>query len=241
MKIAFRLLLLLGVVWPIASYSSGVASNSPGYREARDPSGNTLRLTVWEQGTEVVCAESNDNGLNWSAPRVIPYPNGCTNAHSPSVVITQHRTAIAFIADAPGALNKRGGLYVYSSQDRGRTFNQRCLLTAVNNITTPSNPLLAVCTLPGSPWDNRLYILWSVATTRPDKTQFWQLLFAASDNGGQSFTAIPQRRLNWDDAEIFGATLDVAGDGSVTVSWLEHKQSVNRRALVSTDGGASFY
>jgi hypothetical protein len=132
-------------------------------------------------------------------------------------------------------------LYVYNSGNRGQTFNHRSLISVNNNISSVSDPLLAICTLPGSPLHNRIYLLWTVITTRPDKTQFWQLMLAVSNNGGKSFTAMLQRRLNWDDAPVSNAAIEVASDGSITITWLEHKQAVQQRQLHSIDGGASFY
>lgn len=228
--------LLLALALPAQSAAPGYGS--PSYREANSPKEPAFTVAVWEDKDKAVFSTSTDGGSSWSSTHAVPLPSGCASSSAPSVVIDEHNTiVIAFAARSTSSMNTTGGVYVITSTDRGVSFKHRSQLTASNNTVKALQPLLTIDTVSAGLPRNRIYVIWTVVTTRPNKTQWWQLLLSASDNSGQSFSSIPRLRLNWDDAEVTDAAITVNANGVLSVEYTQLSQQIRK---LSGNGGITF-
>ena len=149
---------------------------------------------------------------------------------------------------------RRGGLFVLSSAG-GESWDRVIPVFNDNADAVAKTPAIACDTtdLIGSdknPYRNRLYTSWIVESTENSSTQFSEVLFAKSVNGGNSFfVSMPEGfrhnplRLNTGKASVSNPSIDVDESGKITVSWTEKNQDDGTENIVSclsTNGGESF-
>lgn len=174
-------------------------------------------------------------------------PVGCSNIKG-----QMHFAAV--YRDSAGG---RGGLYAITSKDGSRWDMVRRVFSDNANAEAGS-PAIACDTneyVRGhkNGFRNRIYLAWVIASTAHSSSQYSQIFFAVSVDGGNLFGVPPldggtkwqyyPMRLNVGANAATNPSVQVNADGDVVVSWTETDsksgatKSVSRR---SSSGGAGF-
>jgi hypothetical protein len=194
-----------------------------GVLRAANPLDQQLRSAVWldsagRHGPEMVAAFSTDGGAYWST-EALALPTQCDKIELQSLTIDlKGRTHL--LAIASGATDEDGGLYVYSTEDDGKTFRDPRRLYANSNNGVASEPVLVINVDPQDHnYQNHVYVAW-VALSR-NGTPYSEILVALSFNGGWTFTYPPVRVDTGNNKNVSAPSISLGNQGLVTVSWSE--------------------
>lgn len=147
--------------------------------------------------------------------------------------------AISVVFDAQGKLwratKKDGHIWVDSSQDLGKTFSKAVQVNPQPqkiDADGGARPNIAI----GA--QGYIYLTWTEALKKPLSGYIW---FARSTNQGKSFEK--PYIVHQDRSEIshrFDA-LNISKNGTITVAWMDNRNSIASKATDKVDDGAAIY
>ena len=149
--------------------------------------------------------------------------------------------------------NSRGGLDVWTSRD-GSRWDIHTRVFHNNQSGAASSPSITCDTaemIDGrkNPNRNRIYLAWVLSSTPDSSSDFSQILFSVSVNGGVSFILpvngelrIIPLRLNIGSSSVSNPVVTVGDEGEIVVSWTETNPdgSTTLVSRISNNGGVSF-
>lgn len=177
-------------------------------------------------------------------------PVGCTNIKGFSHIAM-------VLGDNKDDGRTLGGLYALTSKD-GCSWDRTVRVYSSNSYALPSSPAIACDTNEDvrghkNGFRNRIYLVWILTSTSLSSSQYSQIFFAASADGGNTFGVPPfdgsakwkyyPMRLDIGTNPTSAPTVAVDEDGEVVVSWTEtDTKTGTTRQLTrrSSSGGAGF-
>jgi hypothetical protein len=177
-------------------------------------------------------------------------PVGCVN-------IKGHWHYAMVLGDHEDDGQTRGGLYALTSKN-GSQWDRVVRVYSSNSYAEPNSPAIACDTneyVGGhkNGFRNRIYLVWVLKSTAESSSQYSQIFFVASADGGNTFGVPPfdgsakwqyhPLRLNIGSDPASAPSIAVTEDGEVVVSWTQtdSKTGVSRQvSRRSSSGGAGF-
>lgn len=171
-------------------------------------------------GRQILFTRSLDGGKNFDAPR--PLAPHAVGTRAPAIAV---EAPGAVILVWQGAVTGRPGVVFARSVDRGRTLSEpRLLFPGVRERSTP-----AVAAADGA-----IYLVW-----RDRLAGRWEILFARSIDGGQTFTS----PLNVSRTPGLANAPAISANrlGRIAVAWQDDRFGISQIFIArSTDGGLTF-
>lgn len=237
----------------ITEASASVQVSSPGVSQltetavAADPT-NIRNLFV--SSNEGSCATttyqaqpaylSSDGGLSWSSGQALPITPGhfgldpAPAFDSNGVLYDAYLDVSCLNPDGTPANPAVGNLVAAKSTDKGAHWSTIPPIETATQMTYPDKPMMLVDTSAGSPFANRLYVVYS-RVPNPGPSQPLEVNY--STNGGTSWQSTPTQV---DAGNDTGGSLAVGpANGVLYAAWWDYTHQMIRTS-VSTDGGAHF-
>lgn len=177
-------------------------------------------------------------------------PVGCVN-------IKGHSHYAMVLGDREDDGQSRGGLYALTSKN-GSQWDRVARVYSSNSYAEPNSPAIACDTneyVGGhkNGFRNRVYLVFVLTSTPKSSSQYSQIFFAASADGGNTFGVPPfdgsakwqyyPMRLNIGSDPASAPAVSVMADGEILVSWTETDSrtgATRQMSRRSSSGGAGF-
>jgi hypothetical protein len=219
----------------------------------------------------VAVSRSNDGGLTWASQSwatsftygadkpAVAYANGAVNVFFQNSALQAVSSADGVSWSAPVAIanggrnaapvvDAKGNLYVFYNTaghinvatPSGDAFRSNVVAEAVALQRRPTEYRAGVYAAAGADANGNLYVAWADGRNQGLGND---ILFAASDNGGASWTSPVRVNSDSGSADQLMPALAVAQDGTVTVAWLDNRNdpnNVNYDVYMARGKGARF-
>lgn len=213
---------------------------------------------IYDKESRYAVKRTSSSDSTWDQDK-LPLPESIKNFDTLSApVIASDLNGKLHLAisasDSQGTASLRGGLFVLTSKS-GDKWEHVIHLFNNNANAVAESPSIACDTteMIGSnknPYRNRIYAAWVVHSTENASSQFSEILFAESVDGGNTFVVpvngsfrINPIRLNTGKAMVSNPNIEVDQYGQITVSWNETNPDDGSVSIVSrssSNGGEGF-
>jgi hypothetical protein len=219
---------------------------------------NEVTDTIVDQRYHIFLHYSDDNGQSFSDPVLLEVDHGGKLVTTEPVVLSDGTLLVTYYQyfwPLAGRNNEAQPLYVIRSTDGAKTFEKPQKIASVGSSafrhlrrdfnTAFTLPIIAADTSPGSPFRDRIYVVWDDTTAgesniwliwSADKGRTWSAPARVNDNpratnGPVDFRMTPVVHTN--------------RDGVVGIAWYDRRDDPARRCwkqyfTASLDGGATF-
>jgi hypothetical protein len=217
-------------------------SNAPGAQNepaiAIDPSNPSVLIASFNSlVAPMSVATSTDGGASWSSqPVPSDRPNGICLGDPGVAIDSRGREYFSFLRDEPcGDSNAATGLFVATRNGSAGDWNVPAVSLAGPLRPEESNdkPAIAADTSPGSPYRDRVYVVWARAIA----SDVHAIVISHSDDGGASWS--PPERVDAGRVDSGYPSVATGPNGEVYVAW--HPFEEDRLLIAASfDGGKRF-